>query len=271
MDFEREDFNVLKKSAYNEDGSLLFPEVLSEKELDKIRRRQGSSIFSKQYLNEPISDENAVFKRDQIIRKNWADVHQIPINWYLSVDPSYEGQYSDFAALVLAGMDFQRNLYVKWITRKKYNYSEIINEMFRIHNESEVKIQRVLIETVGAQKSIMYELNNEQKRRNTWLPITELHPNKKKEERIKGLAPFYEFGHIFHIKECPNLEEFEYELLLFPSARHDDIIDALASILEVASPPKGRNMDETRERTKHRILPPRSFITGVWPKEIVFF
>lgn len=264
MDFEREDFNILKKSAYNPDGSLFFPEVLNEKELDKIRRRQGGSIFSKQYLNEPISDENAVFKRDQIIRKPWDEVKSLPINWYLSVDPSYEGQYSDFAALVLAGMDFQRNLYVKWITRKKYNYSEIINEMFRIYTESDVKIQRVLIETVGAQKSIMYELNNEQKRRNTWLPITELHPNKKKEERIKGLAPFYEFGHIFHVKECPNLEEFEYELLLFPSARHDDMIDALASILEVASPPKGRNQDYDEKERKHRTkFKPRSFITGV--------
>lgn len=223
-----------------------------------------ASKNSKQYLNEPVSDENAVFKRDQIIRKNWEEVRGIPINWYLSVDPSYEGQYSDFAALVLAGMDYQRNLYVKWITRKKYNYSEIINEMFRIYTESEVKIQQVLIETVGPQKSIMFELNNEQKRRNTWMPVKQMNPNKNKEERIRGLAPFYEFGHIFHIKECPNLEELEYELLLFPSARHDDMIDALASILEIASPPKGRNIDyDDREKTKHRILPPRSFITGV--------
>jgi hypothetical protein len=74
IDFEQEDFNILKKSAYNPDGSLFFPEVLNTKELDKIRRRQGIGIFSKQYLNEPVSDENATFKREYIQYKKWEEV-----------------------------------------------------------------------------------------------------------------------------------------------------------------------------------------------------
>lgn len=266
MDFEREDFNILKKSAYNPDGSLFFPEVLSEKELDKIRRRQGASIFSKQYLNEPISDENAVFKRDQIKRKPWEEIKNIPINWYLTVDPSYEGEYSDFAALLVVGMDYQRNLYVKWVTRKKMDYGGIINEMFRLYTESDVKIQRVFIETVATQKSIGIALAAEQKLRNTWMPITEIKGrNKSKEERIRGLAPFYEFGHVFHVSECPNLEEFEYELLLFPSARHDDMVDAFATILEYASPPSARGTvrdDDGGGRRKRTKFKPMSSITG---------
>lgn len=264
MDYQAEDFNILKKSAYKPDGSLFFPEVLSEKQLSIYRKIQGTGIFSKQYLNEPVSDENAVFKREYFTHKKWDEVKDIPINWYLSVDPSYEGQYSDYAALVLAGMSYTRQLYVKWITRKKYTYSDIINEMFRIYTESGVKIQRVLIETVGAQKSIMYSLNNEMKLRNTWLPITEMHPNTKKEERIRGLAPFYENRNIFHVHECPNLAELEEELISFPVARHDDIVDALASILEVASPPKGKNLiHEDREGKHYTKFKPRSYITGV--------
>lgn len=263
IDFEKDDFNILKKSAYNPDGSLFFPEVLNEKELDKIRKRQGTSIFSKQYLNEPVSDENAVFKRDQIIRKPWEEVKNIPMNWYLSVDPSYEGTYSDYAALVLVGFSWSRQYYIRWITRKKLTYSGIIDEMFRIYTESDVKIQRVFLETTGAQKSIMMELNNEQKRRNTFMPITEVKPHKNKEERIRGLAPLYEYGNIFHIKECPNLEELEYELLLFPSARHDDMIDALATVLEFASPPKGSNETNERDKKRRSYFKPRSYITGV--------
>lgn len=265
MDYEKEDFNILVKSAYTPAGDLFFPEVLSEVELDKIRRRQGTAIFSKQYLNQVVSDKDATFKRDNIVRRPWIEVKNIPMNWYLSVDPSYEGQYSDFAALVLAGMDYRRNLYVKWVTRKKMDYAGIINEMFRIYTEEEVKIQRIILETVATQKSIGIELTNEQKRRNTWLPVTEIRSRSKaKEERIRGLAPFYEFGHVFHIQECPNLEEFESELLFFPSGKHDDIIDAFASILEYASPPPARNLAADDRPGKHRSpYKPRSYITGV--------
>lgn len=265
IDFEQDSFNILVKSAYNPDGSLFFPEVLSETELDKIRKRQGNTIFSKQYLNEVISDEDATFKRQNIIRKPWEEVKNLPINWYLSVDPSYEGEYSDFAALVLAGMDYRRNLYVKWVTRKKMDYAGIINEMFRLYTESDVKIQRIFLETVATQKSIGIQLTNEMKRRNTYLPMTEIRSRSKaKIERIRGLAPFYEFHQAFHIQECPNLLEFETELLTFPAGRHDDIIDAFATIIEYASPPNARNYapedKRDRQRTKFK---PRSYITGV--------
>jgi len=277
IEFEQEDFNILKKSAYNPDGSLFFPEVLSEKELDKIRRRQGSGIFSKQYLNEPVSDENATFKMKDIVRKPWAQVQGRPINWVLSVDPSYSdprglGNYSDYAALVLAGMDYQRDLYVRYIRRQKMTYSEIIDEIFRLYTDNKfkeegIKDMKIILEVIGT-KSLSFELANEQKRRNTWLPIQEIKSQaKSKEERIRALAPFYEYGHVYHIQECPQIEEMEQELMHFPVGRHDDIIDALASILEVVSPPnvKGfeRNTESGASKKRYLGYKPRSVITGV--------
>lgn len=272
IDFEGEDFNILKKSAYKDNGDLFFPEVLSEKELDKIRRRQGSYIFSCQYLNEPVSDENAVFKRDYIKRVPWEQVKGRPMNWYLSIDPSYTdprstGIYSDYVGMVLVGMDYQRDIYVRHITRRKMTYSETINEIFRIYTDpqyKDIKQMKILLEVIGT-KSLSYELANEQRRRGTWLPIQEIKSrNDSKEERIRGLAPFYEYGHAFHIKECPNLEELEYELLHFPRGAHDDIIDPLASVLEVASPPNAKGYRvEDRDKPRTTLLyKPRSAITG---------
>lgn len=276
IDFESEDFNILKKSAYKEDGSLFFPEVLSEEALDKIRRRQGASIFSKQYLNEPVSDENATFKREYIKRVPWVEVDGRPINWYWLVDPSYTdprstGQYSDYAAFVLAGMDYQRDLYVRHVVRMKMTYGDIIDKMFELNNDPkfrDIKNPKWILEVIGT-KSLSYELSNEQRRRNTWLNVTELksQPNSK-EERIRGLAPFYESGHIFHVQECPQIEEFEIELLQFPTGRHDDIIDCLANVLGVASPPsvtaKQRERDRDDDpRSKNRsTYKPRSKLMG---------
>lgn len=265
LDNESDNFNILVRKAYNKDGSLFFPERLTHEFLEKTKRTQGSYIFSCQYLNEPVDDESATFKRSHMVRRPWELVKDMPMNWYLSVDPSYEGPYSDYAALVVVGMNYQKDLYVRHVLRQKMTYGQIIEQMFELYNM--FPITRIILETVATQKSIQYELNNEQKRRNTWLPVTEIKSRtKSKEERIRALAPFYEFGHIFHVKECPQLEELEYELIHFPKGTHDDIIDALATVLEVAKPSGNSEKKEKRERNKALydvLTKPRSPITGV--------
>lgn len=285
IDFEQEDFNILKKSAYNPDGSLFFPEVLSEAALDKIRRRQGTSIFSKQYLNEPVSDENATFKKEQFTEKR-LHLDQIlgrPINWYWLIDPSYTdprkaGVYSDYAGFVLAGIDYQREYYVRHVIRQKMTYSDIINKMFELYTDprfKDIKKVKFILEVIGT-KSLSYELAQEQRRRNTWLPVTEIKSrHENKEERIRGLAPVYENGMMHHVFECPDLDQLEMELVQFPTGRHDDLIDPLATLLEVASPPTNRAPKEDdyeyerdfdgnilRKRKRLHQFKPRSRLTG---------
>lgn len=267
LDEHREEFNILVRRAILEDGTAFFANRLPLSVLDSIKQKQGSAHFSKQYQNEPIDDETATFKHRDMHRKKWDEIKDIPINWGIAVDPSEKGEYSDYAAFVVGGMDYQRNLYIRHITRQKMTYSEIINETFRLYTLFLPK--QIAIETVFQQKTIMHEMVNEQKRRGTWLPIQEITKrDKSKEERIKALAPFYEFGHIWHIAECPQLDELEYELLKFPYGKHDDVIDAAATLLEFLSPPnpKARQMkdsypDDPRS-TRRSLYKPRSKVTG---------
>jgi predicted phage terminase large subunit-like protein len=264
LDNESANFNILVRKAYNADGSLFFPERLTEEFLEKTKQTQGSYLFSCQYLNEPVDDESATFKRSQLVR---IDPLVVPdtINWYLSVDPSYEGPYSDYAALVVAGMSHDRNLYVKHVLRRKMTYGEIITAIFDIYNRFDLR--QIVIETVATQKSIEYELVNEQRRRGVWLPVTPIRSRtKSKEERIRALAPYYEFGHIFHLRDCPQLADLEYELIHFPKGTHDDVIDALATTLEVAAPPGNSPRSERKEKSKKMLAilnKPRSPLTGV--------
>ncbi len=226
----------------------------------------GMASKNCQYLNNPVDNETATFKRSYFKRKRWSEVKDIPINWYLMVDPSYEGQYSDYAAFVVAGMDFESNLYVRHITRQKMTYAGIIKHIFELNSRFEFR--GISLETVATQKSITYELTNEQKRRGHWLRnLVEVKSRSvSKEERIRGLAPFYEFGRVYHIEGAPQLDELEYELLHFPLAKHDDVIDAFADILEIATPPSHIDRETLKERKKTRTAAydkPRSPITGV--------
>lgn len=265
LDSERGRFNIIIRKAYNPDGSLFFPERLTEKFLSETKESQGSYVFSCQYYNEPVDNETATFKRSQMVRKPWELVKDRPMNWYLLVDPSYEGPYSDYAALIIAGMDYMGDIYVRHILRQKMTYSDIINAMFDLYQRFQPK--KIVLETIATQKSIQYELNNEQKSRGLHLPIIEIKKQvKSKEERIRGLAPKYEFGHIYHISDCPQLDDLEYELIHFPKAKHDDVVDCLANILDVAVRPTSEGHGEERQRRRKKFAAwdkPRSPVTGV--------
>jgi len=261
LDYEGDRFNRIIRQAYNPDGSLFFPQRLTEEFLKAQKKSQGSYIFSCQYMNNPVDDETAIFRRSWIHYKETKEIENIPINWYLLVDPSFAGDSSDYAAFVVAGMDHMRNIYVRHVTREKMTYAQIIQHMFDLFNRFEVK--QISLETVATQKSIMYELNNEQKRRGVWLPVKEInHRSKSKEERVRGLAPAYEFGHVFHLKGMEGGTELEYELLHFPKAKHDDVVDALADILDIAAAPSHLKSKKRKKNPKFYDKP-RSVITGV--------
>lgn len=265
LDKHRDDYNVIIRRAIKDDGTAFFPERLPLEALEKIKQKQGAAHFSNQYMNEPISEEDATFKRNDILYTDWKLVKDMPINWYLLVDPSFEGPYSDYAGLIVVGMDYQRQLYVRHVHRAKMNYADIINQIFDLNTTYRPKI--IALKIVGGAKSLMYEFNNEMKLRGTWLPVRELRDNKNsKEDRIKALAPTYNFHRAFHIKGAPQLDDLEYEMLHFPKGKHDDILDAYASVLEIATPPNPSSAyieDEDGKKVRRSSYKPRSYITNV--------
>jgi len=258
---QRSSYNIMVRKAVEDDGSLFFPERLTQKFLDEQRRDQGASIFSMQYMNNPIDDATATFKHSYFKKIQWDLVKDKPINWCVAIDPSMEGPYSDYAAFVLAGLDADGNLYVRNIHRSKMNYAGIITLMFDWNQRYSPR--RMALETIATQSNISYMLNAEQKQRGIWLPVKEIKSrSSSKESRIRSLAPYYEYGKVFHVEECSQLEDLEYELTHFPKGANDDIIDALATILEIATPPSRnkRHNDKEKKRTSFK---PRSLVTGI--------
>lgn len=263
LENERHRWNIIIRKAIEDDGSLLFPERLTEQFLEDTKKTQGNYIFSCQYLNTPVDDETATFKQSYFRHTNEDEIGGRPINWYVAVDPSMEGPYSDYAAFVLVGMDYMQELYVKQVHRAKMNYSQIINLMFEWYLK--YKPRTMALETIATQKNIQYMLNSEQKDRGIWLPVKEISSRTaSKELRIQALAPYYENGRVHHLRQANQIDELEYELLHFPKGSHDDVIDALATILEIASPPNEKRGNR-RDRGERKAImdKPRSPITGV--------
>lgn len=229
---EYEDFNFITRAAMSPTGEEFYPKRLARPVLNRFRRIQGAYLFSCQYMNNPVDDETATFKRENFKYMSRTEMHKRKINWYGLVDPSYEGPYSDYCAIVIAGMDHAGNLYVKHINREKMTYKGIIDKMFEL--ESIFKPVRWGMEVVGTQKSIEYTLRQEERERGKSLRCHLFKgQRKKKEERIRGLAPYFESGRVYFCQGMPNLNHLMDELLKFPRAKNDDVSDCLANILEI--------------------------------------
>lgn len=228
-------WSCVYKRAYNEDGSLFFPEKLSHEFLEQQKRSQGSYIFSNQYLNEIIPTDLQTFKKD------WFRYYEsLPKkkNTFIFIDPALsEADTSDSTGIVVVHVDSEKRWFIEHASRYRISPTKLIDFVFELNKRYQPQV--IGIEEVAYQKALLYFLSEEMRRRKTIVPATGIKysPDKSKQTRILSLVPRFEWGHIFLNH---GLQDLELELMQFPRGSHDDLIDALASIEYIASYPDDR-------------------------------
>lgn len=225
-------WDFVYKKAYNDDGSLFFPEKLSHDVLEQKKRTLGSYIFANQYLNEIIPSELQTFKKDWF---KYYDVLPKRLNTFVFIDPALsEADTSDSTGVVVVSVDSEKRWYVRAAKRLRVTPTQLVDFIFRVNDTFSPNI--IGIEQVAYQKALLYFLDEEMRRRNKLIPIKGVQPptDKTKQMRILSIVPRLEWGHMFFNK---GLNDLEMELLQFPRGAHDDVIDALAGIEFIAYPP----------------------------------
>ena len=235
-------YEVMIKEAFSgnivtgEGFEPLWPEKFSLKELQGRLAEEGWSHFSAQYLNNPVPEENATFKR------GWFHYYEPDLmrgrllNKFMAIDPALSLEKSgDYTGMVVVGQDEHGYIYILDIVRVKMSPSDIINEIFRMRDKW--GLTDIGIEQVAFQKALAYSLRTDDRFQRHPFHITELKPNERsKDQRIKGLQPLYENGKILHNKLLGNNVYLEDELTRFPNNTHDDVVDALSYCLDFIFP-----------------------------------
>lgn len=255
-------FEVFFRKAYTgnletgEDFQAVFPQKFTREYLQNLKMEKGPYEFNTQYQNEVINREDAKFKEDwfQVVLED--ELKWRNIQYYTMVDPAI-GQLktSDKTAIVTIGVDEFNNWFVRNIIYGRMLPNEIIANIFA--NWEVYHPRKVGVEMVAFQKSLRYALTDEMRRRNIFLPLEELKASSSKRERIDGLIPRYANNSIFHLQTCPYRDILEEELLWYPNGKHDDIIDALAYGLQIATPSRKKEThwrgrkDEDDRRTRY--------------------
>lgn len=208
----------------------IWPERFTLETIKELEEENGSYIFAHQYLNEPISADDALFKRDKI---QFVDEFEVPLDvyTYAAVDLVEEGEYgSDSAVITVMSFDNLGNYYVRQIMRGRimpFDVIEIIRTLTQVWD-----IQAVAIEDHGFQRSIVkfYRHYAEQQGFSIpWRPVKI--GTQSKFRRILALQPVVETDRFHIVEGIQNAEILVGELTqvtLSHMPTHDDVIDTVA-------------------------------------------
>tara|TARA_R110000851_G_scaffold166191_1_gene311328 strand:- start:3472 stop:4104 length:633 start_codon:yes stop_codon:yes gene_type:complete len=179
-----------------------------------------------------------IFKEDWI---KYDDEEPQIGNYYIAIDmagfeesPKSKKSRLDDTAIVVAKVS-ENGWWIADIIHGRWTFEETANKIFDAVNEYQP--QAVGIEKGIAKQAIMSPLADLMKQRNTFFRIEELtHGNKKKTDRVvAALQGRFEHGTIKLNRGSWNLQ-FLDQLFQFPNKQvHDDLVDALAYIDQLAN------------------------------------
>lgn len=207
--------------------------------IDYLKRSLGSDYYS-QYENNPIDEENQLFKKAYF--RYWQHRPEA-LHVVMTVDLAIgQKQENDYTALVVTGKDSNHNIYVLDYLRGHWRPSDVVDNIFQMRDKWQPHV--VGMEVNGFQRTMQYGVEEEMRKRQNHFPITEIKNQlNSKEFRIKALEPYYrnnaeslkDSGRIYHAEWMKD-KDLELELLAFPKAKHDDLSDSLSMALNLLSP-----------------------------------
>lgn len=232
--------------------------ILAQKRGKYLDRTQ----FYAQYYNNPNSPEGSGIDRTKFQYYDRSFLQQKmgrwtfrghPLNVFASIDFAYStGKKSDYTAICVIGVDPENRIYIMDIERFK---TDKVSDYFKKILDLHIKwgFKKLRAEVTAAQKTIVNTLKDEYiRKQGLVLSIDEHKPNRhngSKEERMAAvLEPRYDNLQVLHY-QGGNCQILEDELIL-DNPPHDDVKDALASVIEIAKPPTGF---ATRMRDKPKV------------------
>ena len=251
-----ESFKTLFYQAKNDKDEMLWEQKMSlsqwYSERERFKRLGMIDIFYAEYQNDPVNDENSIFKKEWFhyfeprdentfyvrprkiegVEYEGKIITMDNLNIFMTVDLAISHrEHADFTVIMVCGIDSQNNIYVIEYARDHYTPMETIAKIFELHLKYEKSFVRCGIESVGYQRSLQWFVEDEMKRRNQIFALEELTADTDKERRIRGFQPRYAIHSVFHRSHMTELEE---ELLRFPKSPHDDLVDAMCYLPQIA-------------------------------------
>ena len=232
-------FTTRRIPILDENGNSAWPSKWPLCDIEKDREEWEAvgktDIWYRNKMCQCISPDSQKFKREYF---KYYDVMPdlSTLNIYTTVDLAISQKVNaDYSAIVTVGVNSAGHWFVLDVEYGRYDPTTTIDAIF-----SAVEKWRPLcvgVEVVAYQAALQHFLEKEMPRRGIFFRITPLKAEKKKEIRIDNIQPRFAVGTVWFKKGALWLEKLEGELLAYPHGAHDDVIDALAYMEQVAVAP----------------------------------
>ena len=223
-----------------------WPAKLPAESLIKERVRYQNlgqlDVWYRERMCKATSPDDQRFKREMF---RYYDPRKLPkiMNIYTTVDLAIsQNKRSDYSAVCTVGVTPENHWFVLDIDYGRWKPDEIIDAIFRA--ASKWKPLDVGWEKVAFQAVIGHLIEKEMPERGIFFRSKGLIAERRKELRIEMLAPRFATGTIWFPLGAGFLTELEGELMKFPTGIHDDLIDALAYVEQLALVPTAWNDDD---------------------------
>lgn len=208
----------------------IWPERFNKQAINEIREENGSYIFSCQYMNNPLPDEDAIFKHTDIREIPSWEIPAENIVTNISCDIAVEEtEKGDFWVLTVAQFDELGKMYVREIIRDK-----LLTSTFLAHLAGLVtkwKPLKVSIEATAFQKTLNKTYREWAIKNGINIPWVEIERGKSsKFKRILSFQPRVERGDFYIEEGIKNSEWLVEEMTTYPQSVNDDILDTLVDL-----------------------------------------
>lgn len=222
----------VKYRAHTPDFShLLWPERFSaeffrDKRQDYVDRGLPDA-YSQEYLNDPIDESVAYFKRGDFLPLTDTD-KAARLRMYLTVDTAIsEDTRADYTVFCICGVDENKTIHVKNIIRDRLDGKEIVDTLLALQRTMD--FEAVGIEEMMITKAIGPFMREEMIRQNTFPSLVYMkHRGKDKIQRARSIQARMRARTVKFDKEQDWYMTLEDEMLKFPRAPNDDQVDAMA-------------------------------------------
>ncbi len=218
--------------SYDNFTEILWPEQFPVERLLSIRAQYNSvgnpSGYSQEYLNRPVADADAYFRKADFVPMQDED-YKSPKIYYGSIDFALgKDEKADNTCLLVAGLDPAGLLHIVHVVAERMDSAQAVDKMFEL--QSLYGIDSWVVEDENIAKAVGPFLDIEMVRRNVFMNLLKLRPHKDKQKRATSIKARMRAKGVRFDWDADWFPGFQGEVLVFPRGKHDDRVDALSGI-----------------------------------------